>query len=496
MQMPICRGVGWRARMVEKMKHPLFIGRKQELNELSSLLKLSCASMVVVSGRRRIGKSRLIQEFAKQYKYYHFSGLPPRPGMTAQHQKEAFSHQLTEQLEMPGIHSNDWGDLFTVLAKHTQQGRVIIFLDEISWMGMGDNDFLGKLKTVWDMHFSRNAKLMLVLCGSVSSWIEKNILSHTGYLGRPSLHIRLQELPLSDCSLFWGRHKTKVAAFDKLKLLSMTGGVPRYLELMNPALSAEENIRSLCFTRNGILFEEFYRVFSDVYGRRNEIYQRIVTLLAERVSVSQEDISKQVGLAQNGELSEYLNDLVLGGFIARDFTWSLKTKKLSKLSRYRIKDNYTRFFLRYIFPNQARIEKGYFQKRSLTSLPNWSGILGLQFENLVLNNHHLVLQALGIFDEEVVFDNPFFQRKTTRAKGCQIDYLIQTLHQTLYVCEIKFSQEKINFSVVGEVEEKIKAMQKPKNASVRPVLIHVNGVSSEVTESGYFAHIVDFSVLL
>lgn len=474
----------------------VFFGRNQELSELADLLKLPCASLVVMNGRRRIGKSRLIKEFASKYTYYSFSGLPPHKDMVAQDQRDEFSRLLKEQLGLPGIHSNDWGDLFTVLAKQVQKGRVIILLDEISWMAYGDADFLGKLKSVWDMHFSHNAKLMLVLCGSVSSWIEKNILSNTGYLGRPNLHIRLQELPLHDCNQFWQKQKNKVSAFEKLKLLSITGGVPRYLELINPSVSAEENIRRLCFSESGILFKEFMRVFSDVYQKRSDIYTKIVTCLAACSSASQIEISKHVGIAQNSDLSDYLSDLELGGFIARDFTWSLQTKKLSKLSKYRLKDNYTRFYLKYILPNKSRIEKGYFKKRSLSSLPNWTGIIGLQFENLVLNNSELIFKALGIFYDEVVFDNPFFQRKTTRAKGCQIDYLIQTQHQTLYVCEIKFCHEKINTKVISEIEEKIKAMKIPKNSSVRPVLIHINGVSQEVIESGFFANIIDFGDFL
>jgi uncharacterized protein len=480
--------------MASKNQMSQFIGRKHELSELSALLKLKCASMVVMNGRRRIGKSRLAKEFSQPHTYYSFSGLPPRKDMLAQDQRNEFSRALREQLALPGIHSNDWADLFVTLAKQVQKGRVVILLDEISWMAFGDSDFLGKLKTVWDTHFANNPKLMLILCGSVSSWIEKNILSSTGYLGRPALHIRLQELPLVDCNQFWD--SKKITAFEKLKMLAVTGGVPRYLELMNPSLTAEENIRSLCFSQNAALFTEYDRVFADVYDKRSEIYTRIVDYLVSHSPALQEDISQYCGLPQNGELSEYLNDLELGGFIARDYTWSLKTKKISKLSKYRLKDNYTRFYLKYIFPNREQIKKGYFRERSLASLPNWTGIIGLQFENLVLNNHHLIFKQLGLFYDEIVFDNPFFQRKTARAGGCQIDYMIQTCHQTIYVCEIKFCNEKISTSIIEELENKINALQVPKNTSVRPVLIHVNGVSAQVVESGYFANIIDFGDML
>ena len=93
----------------------------------------------------------------------------------------------------------------------------------------------------------------------------------------------------------------------------------------------------------------------------------------------------------------------------------------------------------------------------------------------------------------IISENPFYQRKTSRYQGCQIDYLIQTKFNTLYICEIKFSKNLVDFSVIGEVQKKIDAIQYPKGYSLRPVLIHVNGVTDDVTDSDFFASIIDFS---
>jgi hypothetical protein len=101
-------------------------------------------------------------------------------------------------------------------------------------MGSLDPTFLGKLKNAWDLQFSNNSKLILILCGSVSSWIEKNIIKSTGFLGRPSLYLTLEALPLSDCDHFWDGKGHGISIYEKLKILSVTGGVPRYLELINP----------------------------------------------------------------------------------------------------------------------------------------------------------------------------------------------------------------------------------------------------------------------
>jgi hypothetical protein len=122
--------------------------------------------------------------------------------------------------------------------------------------------------------------------------------------------------------------------------------------------------------------------------------------------------------------------------------------------------------------------------------------MGLQFENLVLNNRRQLHRLLRLSLEEIVNENPFYQHKTARQPGCQIDYLIQTKFDTLYVCEIKFSRNEITSTIIPEIRAKIGALSRPRGMSCRPVLIHVNGVSEEVTDSDYFAHIVDMGGLL
>ena len=118
--------------------------------------------------------------------------------------------------------------------------------------------------------------------------------------------------------------------------------------------------------------------------------------------------------------------------------------------------------------------------------------MGLQFELLVLNNRRLIWEQLGLAPEDIICNNPFFQRPTQRHAGCQIDYMIQTRFNTIYICEIKFSKSEIKSAVIEEVKEKISSLSLPKHFSYRPVLIQVNGVSEEVGESGYFSSILNF----
>lgn len=472
-----------------------FVGRCTELAELAQAWQRKAASLVIIQGRRRIGKSRLVEEFAKDKKFYRFTGIAPTEQTTQQMQLDEFARQMSEQFGLPSFSMQSWGDLFTALYLQVKKQKVVILFDEISWMGTADANFLGALKTAWDTQFKQNPQLMLVLCGSVSSWIEEHIVSSTLFLGRPSLYMTLQELSLPECNQIWGKQAGRMSAYEKLKLLSVTGGVPQYLEFINEHLSAEDNIRAMCFSQHAPLLNEFERIFSDIFGSRSEIYKEIIRHLVLG-SASMESILAHCGRNKTGDFSGYLYDLEMAGFVVRDFTWHLRDGKISKLSHFRLKDNYVRFYIKYIEPNKAKIAKGFFKERSITTLPAWDSIMGLQFENLVLNNSLQIVKALGLPMEDIVFLNPFFQRKTKTISGCQIDLLIQTKFNGLFICEIKFSKTAIGTSVISEVESKVNNIKMPKRFSYRTVLIHVNGVSDTVIDRDYFSNIIDFGDLV
>ena len=167
------------------------------------------------------------------------------------------------------------------------------------------------------------------------------------------------------------------------------------------------------------------------------------------------DICHSLKITQTGFISTCLEDLVKSGFISRDYTWQISSGDVSRLSHFRLSDNYIRFYLKYIDRARLKIENNEFAFKSLASLPSWDIIMGLQFENLVLSNRMYIKNYLGIKPEEVIADNPFFQRKTNQYPGCQIDYLIQTKYNTLFACEIKFSREKIGANIIPKMQKKL-----------------------------------------
>lgn len=473
----------------------MFIGRKRELDQLRSLVKKNTASLVVVRGRRRIGKSTLIEEFARTFdQFFEFQGLAERPELRDHDQRKNFSEQISKVLNIPPLTLNNWTEAFAHLASHTRKGPVLIFLDEISWMASRDPDFVGKLKIAWDTEFKKNHRLILVLCGSVSSWIDKNILSDADFVGRVSLEINLQELPLKDCHEFWRDKMGRISSFEQAKILCTVGGVPKYLEEINPAESAEKNIQRLFFQKNGLLFNEFDKIFSDIFSRRASKYKEIINVLvAQKLTALQ--IAKKLAVPQNGDISEYLTDLEKSDFLCRDFSWHFDGKR-SRLSLYRIRDNYLRFYLKYVEPMKEKIRSGLYEFRGMDSLKNWPVIFGLQFENLIFNNLKPVLDCLQIDVNSVISAGPYWQKKTQANQGsCQIDLLIHAKFSTLYLCEIKF-RTQIDSQVIKEVQQKVKLLKRPKGMSIRPVLIHEGQLSEAVTGSNFFDRIVSFTDII
>ncbi len=476
------------------MTYP-FIGRKKELADLNSFLNKKTASLIVVKGRRRIGKSRLLDEFSKNKRAFKFVGLPPQNSVNKQDQLDEFSRQLSMVLDFPEVKVDDWSKLFILLNDKVKKDQVVLIFDEISWMGSADRDFLGKLKNAWDELFKKNPKLMLILCGSISTWIDDNILNSKGFYGRISWILELEPLPLNDCNKFLKVQGFRGSNYEKFKILSITGGIPWYLEQIKGDYSADDNIKRLCFTKGAVLVDEFERIFHEIFGKRDKIYKKIVKVLANGPCDYDEVVEKSK-YKSSGRFSEYLTDLTKAGFISRDYTWSLKSGKESRISKFRLRDNYLRFYLKYIEPRLNQINKGRFKDISLASLPGWDTIMGFQFENLILDNRIKILKHIHLRAEDIIADNPYLQKQTKNQKGCQIDYLIQTKYKNLYICEVKFSRNLISTKVIEEVKTKIARLFLPKNAAVLPVLIHINGVSNSVKENDYFYKIIDFAELL
>ncbi len=472
-----------------------FVGRKHELALLEDALRRGIARLVVIKGRRRIGKSRLAEEFGKDKLFYAFTGLAPNKEVTAKQQKKAFARQLAKNFSLPNMSFSDWSDGFDYLSLQLDTKPTVILFDEVSWMGSKDPTFLPKLKIWWDLTLQKHPNLILILCSSVSTWLDKNILKNTAFFGRISTCIELDELSLPECHEFLKKEGIKGSHFDFFRILSVTGGIPWYLEQIDPNETIDANIKRLCFEKNGMLVHEFDNIFHDLFSSRGTIYKAIIQTLDDGMRDLPE-IRKSLQYSSSGSLNTHLRALEICKFVSKHYSWSFKSGTIQKKSLYRLSDNYLRFYLRYIEPNLPKIEKTAFQEVTLSALPGWETIMGYQLENLLLNNRSLIYKALGIHPQDIAADNPYFQRPTIRHKGCQIDYLIQTHSNTLYICEIKMRKRGLDTDVIDEMKQKIARLAVPRGFGICPVLFHLGPLSDALATSRYFFRTIDIADFL
>jgi hypothetical protein len=451
-----------------------FIGREKEIAAFNALAGLRRPSLMVIRGRRRVGKSRLAAECAKGRFFLPFSGLAPQKAMSVDNQLDNFAYQLSRHFKLPTMTFRDWSDAFHALENYLSTEPTVILFDEISWMGEGDPTFIGKLKIWWDTLATRDRPWILILCGSVSTWIEKNIIKSTALFGRISMQIDLHPLLLPECGQFIKEVGFKGSAYEIYKLLAVMGGVPWYLQHIHPQQMADENIERLCFSPGGLLVDEFEKIFHDLFNTRGTLHQKIIHALADGMKTVKE-IRETADLSDSGTISAGIQDLIISGFITKHAQWSLKSRKQAKQALYRLSDCFLRFYIRYIEPGIKPSEGGY----------------GFQVESLLLQNRSSLCKAIGIRSEDIILDNPYMQKATKSRKGCQIDYLIQTATNNLFLCEFKFHNRELGCEVIDEMKKKIKSLAVPRGYAAVPVLFHISGVSPVLEEKRYFYRIFD-----
>ena len=476
-----------------------FIGRREYLDDLESLWRKATSSLIACRGRRRIGKSTLIREFARRTSsaFIEIEGLPPDKEMTNQRQLDHFVKALAEQTDAPSDPVSNWIEAFHRLDGQIDgEKRTVILLDEVSWMGGYDVNYPGALRTAWETYFHRHPKLVVAVCGSVSAWIKENILDNTGFTGRFSRDYVLSELNLEECAEFWRGAKDRVSVREIFDVLSVTGGIPRYLEEIDPGLSAEENIRRMCFSTSGELYKDFDAIFSPIFGLDVTLKRQVLEALADG-PLSGAELSVRLRLKRSGRMASVLRELKEGGFVSDDPGLNPATGESMRTGKYRLKDNYTRFYLKYVKPRKQQIESGSFRFASLASLPEWNAIMGLQFENLIVNNAMSLIPYLHLGNSIVESAAPYRNaRRSVKSgkSGCQIDLLIQT-PMTAYAVEIKRKRE-IDESIISEVQSRIDRIPLRKGVTPRPVLVYEGELAPYVEGSGYFDAVIPAAKLI
>ena len=466
-------------------------GRESELSILQHSYVSKQSQIVAVYGRRRIGKSYLIDAFCKNKRFFKFEGIEGEQGPQ---QIRNFLNDLGRQTQDPllgKIKSADWTDVLEKLTNLLEQPRkekIIIFIDELQWLASQKTVLISLLKKYWDNHW-KNLNIQLILCGSISSYMVKKVVKSKALYGRISHEMNITELAFSEAAHFLP--KQKLAEVFKYQLV--LGGVPKYWAELDKKSSFEQNINDLFFKSSGLLFNDFEKIFYSQF-REHQQYEKIVQSL-ELKALSSDELSKKLKFSSGGGFKYYLENLELAGFIK---SYTPFDKKLSsKLKKYRISDDYLRFYFKYVQPYKKQIQN---QKNSSNFFANhvkasWQKWSGFAFENYCLKNAMLLAEKMGFADQVNSF-GPIFQRQNADTEsGFQIDLAYLRNDHIITICEIKNLGTAVNTSIIREFNHKIKNLKLPAHYTIQKALITINGADKSLIESDYFDHITTLSDL-
>ncbi|HMQ61891.1 MAG TPA: ATP-binding protein [Flavilitoribacter sp.] len=410
----------------------LLIGRKKEIQKLDHIVKSKKSEFLAVYGRRRIGKTFLIREYF-DYKFdFQVSGLA---NANTKQQLFNFDSALRKQsalvFEKP---SANWLVAFQRLTEHLEcikkEGRKVIFFDELSWFDTHNADFVMGLEHFWNSWVSNRKDVLLIVCGSAASWMVNELFNNSGGLhNRITQKMKIEPFNLEETEAMLSAKNCVFDRYQIAQLYMVMGGIPYYLDAVQPHLSAPQNIQELFFEKSGLLRNEFFNLYRSLF-RRYKLYEQLVEILSSKTEgLQRRDIIKLSGITSGGTLTKVLSDLEESGFIT---SYTAPDNK-KKDTTYRLSDFYTAFFFRFIKDGKYLGENAWL---NLIDHPAQRAWQGYAFEQICLDHVRQIKKALGI--SGVLSANSSW-RGSSEGKSAQIDLLIDRRDQVINVCECKFS---------------------------------------------------------
>lgn len=468
-----------------------FIGREEELAILEEEFNAPYSSFVAVYGRRRIGKTELINHFLAD-KSICFSVTGAYDVKLKSH-LENFSNKLSLAFGCEEQSFKSWSRAFQALqreierVKHISNTKISVFIDELPWLAeMRDNGFKGALSLFWNDFVSKRDDIFLVVCGSATSWIIKHIIDDHGSLAnRITAQIHLEVFSLKETKEFLKEQGHKgLSAKTIMDYYMVFGGVAHYLKLLKPKLSFVQNTQRLFFEKNGLLRTEYNRLFRTLF-RNHKTHELIIEyLVASWGGATLNELSKKRGLSKGGTLSDALKELELSNLIRR----KQKYKQLKREVVYRVSDSFIYFFNRWV-KRSSQVDflgnRNYFQNIYKSQpFKSWSGYA---FENIAHQHILEIKRALGI---EGVITQSYYWRN----KHAQIDILLERADDVVNIIECKYHNEPftIDKKYAKELENKEIEFQKATayQGSIQMVMLTSQGLR----ENEYSKAIVSYDL--
>ena len=468
------------------------IGRKQEVGELLELLGSNRAEFVAVYGRRRVGKTFLVDETLGRHITFRHAGLSPVDDNGKQNlmrdQLQHFYHSLLSQGMMKSHQPASWLEAFYMLEIHLQNidngSRQVVFIDELPWMDTPRSKFVMALEAFWNGWACHRHNLMLVVCGSANSWMLDNLVNnHGGLYGRVTYEIKLMPFTLKECETFFQSRDIRMSRYDIVQGYMMLGGIPFYLNYFKKGLSLAQNIDRLFYTPGAKLRDEYDRLFASVFSNPEEM-KRIVACLSTRHSGhTRQEILKKTGIDDSGSATKMLKALETSNFI-------LKYQPFGKSKRevcYKLTDPFCLFYLRWVERRNSMNPDFWMLNHASQPVSIWRGIA---FEEVCLSHIRQIKASLGI--SGVSSEQSAWGLKGDDDKeGTQIDLLINRKDHVVNMCEMKFYGDE--FTVTKAYERKLAHRQillsemVSRRTVIHPVLITTYGLAYN-EYSGAFVH--------
>lgn len=424
------------------------IGRKKELLRLDNIVQSKKSEFLTVYGRRRVGKTYLIREYFNYRFDFQISGLA---NADTSQQLFNFDTALGKQSNLVyETSSGNWLIAFQRLMAHLENipraGKKVIFFDELPWFDTPASDFMMGLEHFWNSWASNRKDVLLIVCGSAASWMINVLINNDGGLhNRITQKMKIEAFNLQEAEEMLMAQNSVLDRYQVVQLYMALGGIPYYLEAVQPNLSAAQNIQQLFFDSSGLLKNEFFNLYRSLF-RKYEVYEKVVEALSTKTEgLQRADISKLSGVASGGTLSKVLADLEESGFI-RAYN-SLDQKKQKTL--YRLSDFYTAFYFRFIKNGQYQGENAWINLIDNPVQRTWQGFA---FEQICIDHINQIKKALGISG---VQSNHASWKGSTEEKSAQVDLLIDRRDQVINLCECKFSLD--TFAIDKEYAEKLRS---------------------------------------
>ena len=468
------------------------IGRKQEIAELTRRYDSGRAEFIAVYGRRRVGKTFLINEVLRDGMKFWHTGLSPydrKRKVSLKDQLQNFHFSLIRH-GMEGIAlPKSWMEAFFLLEQLLERldngSRQVVFIDELPWIDTPRSGFLTALESFWNGWGCRRHNLCFVVCGSATSWMLDNLINNKGGLyGRLTCEMKLSPFTLLECEQFFKSRRIDMSRYNIMQAYMILGGIPFYLDCFNPSFSLAQNIDTLFFNTKAKLGDEFERLFTSIFDNADNCMKIIRSLSKRHAGYTRDEIARQTGINPNGDFTKTLKALIASDFITKYVPWGA----VGQVEYYKLTDSFCWFWLHFMEERVIK-ENDYWQHHMKEAeIASWRGIA---FEEMCLQHIQqikMALQIAGVSSEEsslVVSGND-------DTDGMQIDLLIDRADDVVNVCEMKYSKSNyvISKSYAEKLQKRMNGLEK-KNPDKK---FHLTFVTVSPIERNAHADIVTSAV--